>query len=61
MGKMLTERRRTWTMMVGGQRVVALVAVSNVPFTLMKFLRTGAPLIVNPCKNQIYFSINLKK
>jgi hypothetical protein len=54
--RLLTERRWILTRMVGGEHVVALVAVSNVPFTLMKFLRTGFLLMVNPCKIHIFLS-----
>jgi hypothetical protein len=45
----------------GGEHIVALIAVSNVPFTLMKFLRTGFLLMVNPCKIHIFLSRKKKR
>ena len=45
----------------GGEHIVALIAVLNVPFTLMKFLRIGFLLMVNPCKIYIFLSRKKKK
>lgn len=36
---------------MGGEKTLAPIEVSKVPLTFRKLLRTGRPLIVNPCKN----------
>jgi hypothetical protein len=47
----------------GGEKTLALIEVSKVPLTFRKLLRTGLPLIVNPCKYiYIYiFSMKMKR